>query len=183
MITAVIILSVFTVTGWGLLAAFLVRLRQKRNRQQSASSELTEWDRKFMAVHEAGHAVVQMELFGADSIKCITIQPSTIAFGCMQLRENPNHNQTRNALINEMAVALAGRLAEEMILNETTTSMIHDLQKVRFLAKNMITEWAMGNRQRYLEFDPAFATETRKQQIETETDLLFREAEGKAKNI
>lgn len=131
--------------------AAICRILWKRRMRQIAAepafappAELTDWDRRFMAYHEAGHAVCSRYLPERPPLERITICPSDEAFGMVRTTPAADHNETRRALCSMLAVLLAGRLAEEMFLHETTTSGIHDLDSAGRLAADMVCKFGMG---------------------------------------
>ena len=107
---------------------------------------LTAWDRKLMAWHEAGHAVVTRYSPEQEQISRISIMPSDKAFGVMETSSRRKYNTTRKSLTGNIAVALAGRISEEMFLHETSSSCIHDLNKARDIAIRMVATLGMGSR-------------------------------------
>ena len=104
----------------------------------------TEWDKRFMAYHEAGHAVASQYLPERPPLLRITISPSDEAFGMIRTAVRPHHNETRTSFSSTLAVLLAGRIAEEMFLHEVTTSCVHDLAAAKQLATDMVLEFGMG---------------------------------------
>ena len=110
----------------------------------SPSGELTGWDLRSMAFHEAGHAVCSFFLPEREKLLVVTISPSSEAFGMIRTSPRPHHNETRTSLSGTIAVLLAGRIAEEMFLNVVTTSCVHDLAAARQLAFDMVRKFGMG---------------------------------------
>ena len=108
--------------------------------------ELTEWDITLMAWHEAGHAVCAYYLPETEAIQTISIEPGSDAFGAMKSESRIKMNMTYISCLNEISVALAGRLSEEMFQKEITSSCIHDLAKVQAIALRMVCELGMGKR-------------------------------------
>ena len=108
--------------------------------------ELTEWDITLMAWHEAGHAVCAYYFPETEAIQTISIEPGSDAFGAMKSEPRKKMNLTYISCLNEISVALAGRLSEEMFKNEVTSSCIHDLNKVQAIALRMVCELGMGKR-------------------------------------
>ena len=108
--------------------------------------KLTEWDITLMAWHEAGHAVCSYYLPETEAIQSISIEPGDEAFGMMRSAPRVKMNLTYISCLNEISVALAGRLSEKMFLNEVTSSCIHDLDKVQAIALRMVSEMGMGKR-------------------------------------
>lgn len=109
-------------------------------------TELTRWDRRTMAYHEAGHAVCSHYLPEREPLLRITIAPGDEAFGMVRTAVRSHHNETRVSFASTLAVLLAGRLAEELFLHETTTSCVHDLAAARQLAADMVVRLGMGGR-------------------------------------
>jgi len=108
--------------------------------------ELTAWDERSMAYHEAGHAVCSYFLPEREQLLRVTISPTDEAFGMVQVAPRPHHNETRVSLMSTLAVLTAGRLAEELFLNEVTTSGIHDLGAAGQLAADMVLKFGMGEK-------------------------------------
>jgi len=106
----------------------------------------TEWDRRFMAFHEAGHAVCSYYLPEREPLIKITISPSDEAFGMIRTAPRSHHNETRVSFASTLAVMLAGRVSEELFLHEVTTSCVHDLAAARQLAADMVLSFGMGSR-------------------------------------
>ena len=113
--------------------------------------KISEWDEKLMAYHEAGHAVVFSELFGKNLLGTVTIDSNKNEFGSTKANFNKNLNETYNDLILKISVALSGRLSEQILLNEFTTSAIHDLSQSTFLATNMVIRLGMGKNIKFLQ--------------------------------
>lgn len=107
---------------------------------------LTEWDVTLMAWHEAGHAVCAYYLPETEDIQIISIEPGSEAFGVMKSESRKKMNLTYTSCLNEISVAMAGRLSEEMFQKEVTSSCIHDLDKVQAIAMRMVCEFGMGKR-------------------------------------
>ncbi len=107
---------------------------------------LTEWDRKLMAFHEAGHAVCSYYLPEREPIIMITIDPSSEAFGMIRTRQRLHHNETYVSMTSSIATFMGGRIAEEMFCNEITTSCIHDLDGARHIATEMVLNFGMGKK-------------------------------------
>lgn len=127
------------------LIMWKIRMRRHAVRPEfRPPDELTEWDRRFMAYHEAGHAVCSRFLPERPPMLRITISPSDEAFGMVRSAQSKNHNETRRSLCSTLAVLLAGHLAEELFLNETTTSGIHDFAAAGQLAADMVCKFGMG---------------------------------------
>lgn len=109
-------------------------------------SELTEWDVRLMAWHEAGHAVCSFFLPETEPIQYVSIEADNDAFGAMQSSPRRKMNLTYISCLNEISVAMAGRLSEEMFQKEITSSCIHDLNKIQAIELHMVCELGIGKR-------------------------------------
>lgn len=142
-----------------------------------------------MSWHEAGHAVVSLFSSEQEKICRISIEPSDEAFGMMKTVTRKQHNVTRISLLGNVAVALAGRLAEEMFLNEITSSCIHDLNKARDIAIQMVSSFGMGARSGLLSCynskDQSFLllSEQQRENLYLDVNELINEASDNAKRI
>src|SRR5215216_2303310 len=109
------------------------------------SHALTEHERRIVAFHEAGHALITQLLPGTTKIQRVSIVPRGGALGYVfHLPEEDRFLNTRAELINRMVVALGGRAAEELVFGSITNGASSDLQKVADISRRMIHEWAMG---------------------------------------
>jgi cell division protease FtsH len=106
---------------------------------------MDERERRTVAYHEAGHALVAAVLPDVDPLYKVTIVPRGRALGVTQfLPEDDRHNYPRSYLLQRLAVALGGRTAEEVALGEITSGAENDLKEATRLARRMVTEWGMG---------------------------------------
>lgn len=120
-------------------------MKQEINsRKLKTYPELTNWDKKCMAYHEAGHAICSYYLPERPTLLCITIDPSNKAFGMIKTAERPHHNDTATSLMSMIATLLAGRISEEYFLGCKTTSCIYDLEAVQQIASDMVLKFGMG---------------------------------------
>ncbi|GAC1450820.1 MAG: ATP-dependent zinc metalloprotease FtsH [Ktedonobacterales bacterium] len=104
-------------------------------------------ERKVIAYHEGGHALVALLSPGGDPVHKVTIIPRGQALGVTQIMPaDDRHNYPRNYLLARIAVGLAGRIAEEVALGEVTTGAENDFQNVTGLAREMVTRWGMSSR-------------------------------------
>ncbi len=102
-------------------------------------------DRRVVAYHEAGHALVAWLTPGSDPVHKITIIPHGRALGVTaQMPDDDHYNSSREYLLARLAVMLGGRAAEEVALDDITTGAEDDLVQATRLAKRMITRWGMG---------------------------------------
>lgn len=103
-------------------------------------------DRRIVAYHEAGHAIVAWFTPAADEVNKVTIIPHGMALGVTeQLPGEDQYNYSRTYLIARLAVMLGGRGAEEIAIGDITTGAENDLVEATRLARRMVTRWGMGN--------------------------------------
>ncbi|MFC4424807.1 cell division protein FtsH, partial [Deinococcus navajonensis] len=103
-------------------------------------------DRKVTAFHEVGHALAAQLLPHAHRVAKLTVVPRGRAAGYMMPDTDDRLHVTRPALEDMIAVALAGRAAEEVVYGEVTTGAQNDFQQATALARRMVTEWGMSER-------------------------------------
>jgi cell division protease FtsH len=102
-------------------------------------------DRRIVAYHEAGHAVVAWLTAAADEVRKVTIIPRGRALGVTeQLPGEDRYNYSRTYLLAKLDVMLGGRLAEELVLRDVTTGAENDLLQATRLVRRMVTRWGMG---------------------------------------
>lgn len=103
-------------------------------------------DRRLTAYHESGHAIVAHLLPHADPVHKVTIIPRGYAGGyTMMLPTEEQDYKTKSQLLADIRVALGGRVAESLVLNEISTGASGDLQSVTNTARAMITRWGMSD--------------------------------------
>jgi cell division protease FtsH len=109
---------------------------------------LSQEERKRVAHHEVGHALVAMSLPGSDPVQKISIIPRGIAaLGyTLQLPIEDRYLLTRSELENRIAVLLGGRMAEELVFGEASTGAADDLQKATMIAKRMVKDYGMSDK-------------------------------------
>ncbi len=108
---------------------------------------LSEKERKITAYHEMGHAIVGHYLEGTNPIHKITIVSRGQALGLtVSLPLEDRYLTTKSALMDEMAMTLGGRAAEEIVFHEITTGAANDLEKVTATAKAMIMRYGMSEK-------------------------------------
>ena len=160
---------------------------------------MSQHEREIIACHEAGHAIVASLLPGVDPVHKISIvQRGYEALGrTLQLPAEEHYLATRQALLNQLAVLLGGRSAEEIVFQEISTGAQNDLQRATDLARSMVAEYGMSevlgpvafkgrSRLRFLDvpgIEPEpFAEETARQ-IDAEIKHLVVEAHTRASGI
>jgi cell division protease FtsH len=107
---------------------------------------ISDEEKKITAVHEAGHALLSVLLPHADDLHKVTIIPRGMALGLtQQLPVDEKHNYSRDYLIDQIAILLGGRIAEEITMQGAmTTGAGNDLERATELARRMVCEWGMS---------------------------------------
>ena len=102
-------------------------------------------EKRVTAYHEAGHALVAHFMPAADPLHKVTIIPRGRSLGVtQQLPLDDRRNYTRTYLKTQITVLLAGRIAEELVMNEMTTGAGNDFERVTDIARRIVTEWGMS---------------------------------------
>ncbi len=143
-------------------AALLAARRGKKTIQQEELEEgimrvlagpekkarlLSEKERKITAFHEMGHALVGHYLEDTNPVHKITIVSRGQALGLtISLPTEDRYLQSRSALMDDLAMTLGGRAAEELVFHEITTGAANDLEKVTHTAKQMIMRFGMSEK-------------------------------------
>lgn len=110
------------------------------------SHKYTEHEKKVVAYHEAGHAVMGIKLDGANAVQKITIIPRGEAGGYnLMLPKEEKYLSTKNELLESISGLLGGRVAEEVVFNEVTTGAHNDFEKATKIARAMVTEYGMSD--------------------------------------
>jgi cell division protease FtsH len=111
------------------------------------SRVMSESERKIIAYHEGGHALVAHALPNADPVHKVTILPRGRALGyTMTLPMEDKFLTTRSEMTDQLAMLLGGRTAEELVFHEPTTGAANDIEKATSIARNMVTEYGMSER-------------------------------------
>ena len=109
------------------------------------SHKYTEHEKRVVAYHEAGHAVLGIKLDGANEVQKITIIPRGNAGGYnLMLPREETYLSTKTQLTETICGLLGGRCAEEIIFNEVTTGAHNDFEKATKIARAMVTEYGMS---------------------------------------
>ncbi|NLW00003.1 MAG: ATP-dependent zinc metalloprotease FtsH [Clostridiales bacterium] len=112
---------------------------------EKKSRVLTEKDRRLVAYHEAGHAVVSKLLPNADPVHQISIIPRGMAGGyTLTLPEQDKYFISKSELMDEITQLLGGRVAEALVLNDISTGASNDIQRASQMARRMVTEYGMS---------------------------------------
>jgi cell division protease FtsH len=108
---------------------------------------MTEEDKKITAYHEAGHTVVAAVVPQSDPLHKVTIIPRGRALGVTwQLPEKDRYNTTREYMESRIAIAMGGRIAEEIFFNQLSTGASNDIQQATDMAKSMVMEYGMSDK-------------------------------------
>ncbi|MHA1113247.1 MAG: ATP-dependent zinc metalloprotease FtsH, partial [Alphaproteobacteria bacterium] len=113
------------------------------------SMVISEEERRLTAYHEAGHALVTVHMPASDPIHKATIIPRGRALGLvMRLPEKDRYSYARDQLEANLAIAMAGRIAEEIIFGaeKVTTGAASDIKMATGMARRMVTEWGMSEK-------------------------------------
>ena len=110
------------------------------------SHKYTEKEKKVVAYHEAGHAVIGLKLDGANDVQKITIVPRGAAGGYnLMLPKEETYLSTKKELLETISGLLGGRVSEELVFNEMTTGAHNDFEKATKIARSMVTEYGMSD--------------------------------------
>jgi len=108
---------------------------------------MSDKEKKMIAYHEGGHALVAHALPNSDPVHKITILPRGQALGyTMTLPTEDKFLVTRSEMLDQLAQLLGGRTAEELIFHEPTTGAANDIEKATSIARNMVTEYGMSEK-------------------------------------
>ncbi len=106
-----------------------------------------EKEKKIIAYHEGGHALVGHALPNTDPVHKVTILPRGRALGyTLSLPTEDKFLTTRSEMIDQLAMLLGGRTAEELVFHEPTTGASNDIEKATAIARAMITQYGMSDK-------------------------------------
>ncbi len=138
---------------------------------------MDERERRTVAFHERGHALVAAVSPGLDPVYKVTIVPRGRSLGVMQFQpEGDRRNVPRTYLLERLAVALGGRAAEELALGEITTGAENDLKEATQLARRMVSEFGMGEQTGPVVYDLSDGSPYLSQQALEGQSRLYSEA-------
>ncbi|MFM6963824.1 MAG: ATP-dependent zinc metalloprotease FtsH [Micrococcales bacterium] len=113
---------------------------------QKKSRSMQDQERLNTAYHEAGHALVAASLNNSDPVTKVTILPRGRALGyTMVLPLEDRYSVSRNQLLDQIAYAMGGRVAEELIFKDPTTGASNDFEKATSIARQMVTQYGFSN--------------------------------------
>jgi len=114
---------------------------------------LSEEEKKLLAYHEAGHAVVAAAMPNADPIHKVTVIPRGKAMGVtMQLPEKEKLLYQKDYMLDRMAVMMGGRAAESLVFDTSTSGAENDLKQITKLARKMVLDWGMSDKFGHMAF-------------------------------
>jgi cell division protease FtsH len=108
---------------------------------------ISDEEKRNTATHEAGHTMVAKLIPGTDPVHKVSIIPRGMALGVtLQLPTADRYSYDREHLLNNIAILLGGRAAEEIALRHMTTGAGNDIERATALARKMVTEWGMSDK-------------------------------------
>jgi cell division protease FtsH len=114
---------------------------------QKHSRLMNDKEKKITAYHEGGHALVAAALRYTDPVTKVTILPRGRALGyTMVMPAEDKYSTTRNELMDQLAYAMGGRVAEEVVFHDPTTGASNDIEKATAVARKMVTEFGMSEK-------------------------------------
>ena len=121
---------------------FVIAGSEKKN------SVLTEFEKKLVAYHEVGHAMVAYKQKNAEPVQKITIVPHTegsLGYTLLMPEEDKTNLRTKDELLAKIMVSMGGRAAEEVVLNTMTNGASQDIQEATNIARNMVAMYGMSD--------------------------------------
>jgi cell division protease FtsH len=116
---------------------------------------INEDDRRRIAYHEGGHAIVGMLTPGADPVRKVSIIPRGQALGVtLSTPDDDRVNYSESELRAKIRVSLGGRAAEELVFGDATTGAESDIQQVTRIARGMVERWGMSEKVGFLTVAP-----------------------------
>ncbi len=184
-------------------AANMLDMEEARDKvrwgRERRSKKISERERKLTAYHEAGHTLVAMNCKYATPVHKVTIIPRGQAYlgATMTLPEDDSYTQSRNEFIDEMAVLMGGRMAEEIVFKDITSGASSDIDHATRIARAMVCTFGMNdkigpvlymdqNKPVYVRRDgtacESFSPETARE-IDIEVKALLIAAQSRARNM
>ncbi|WDL98975.1 ATP-dependent zinc metalloprotease FtsH [Alicyclobacillus sp. ALC3] len=114
---------------------------------EKRSRVITDHERKLVAFHESGHAVIGFFVQNAETVHKVTIVPRGMAGGyTVTLPKEDRYFMTRQEMLDRICGLLGGRVAEEIVLGEISTGASNDLERVTEIARQMVTQYGMSKK-------------------------------------
>lgn len=165
-------------------AATKVKLGPEKKRLQ------TEEDRKMTAYHEAGHALVSWFMPGMDPVHRISIVSRGMSLGHTMMEPMDRIHETKTHLLEQIAVMLGGRAAENLVFKEMTTGASDDIAKATEVARTMVVEFGMSelgpinlDGERRMPYEQSQVSPEMAAKIDGQVKKITDEAYGKASDI
>lgn len=112
---------------------------------QKRTRVMNDHDKRVTAYHEGGHALVAAAMHHTDPVTKVTILPRGRALGyTMVMPAEDRYSKTRNQLLDNLAYAMGGRMAEEIVFGDPSTGASNDISKATDIARQMVTEFGMS---------------------------------------
>ncbi len=184
-------------------AAGMAELEEARDKvrwgRERKSRKISDRERKITAFHEAGHTVVSLFCKNSEPIHKVTIIPRGMAYlgATMHLPEEDRYTQSRSELVDELAILMGGRSAEQIVFNEITSGASSDIEQATKISKLMVCTFGMsakmgtmqyGSREGHIYLgrdivkSEGFSEETARE-IDLEIKVLIDEAKRRADTI
>ncbi len=157
---------------------------------------LSDKEKKIVAYHEVGHALATALQKNTDPVQKITIVPRTMgALGyTMQMPEEEHYLMSKDEILDEITVLLAGRVAEELVFNTKTTGATNDIERANDLARAMIAQYGMSDKfgmaalekvqSKYLDGrNVSNCSEETRTQLDNEIVKVLKDSHEKAKQL
>ena len=183
----------------GLKEVTIAELEEARDKvrwgRERRSLAMSEKDKANTAYHEAGHAICNLICDHTDNLHKVTIIPRGPALGmAMFLPEEDRVNYREAELIDQLCVAMGGRVAEELIFGNVTNGAMGDIRQATNIARKMVCEWGMSrdlgmvdyggdeNQEMFMAASKSYSEDTA-QKIDLEIKQFIDEAYDRAKQI
>ena len=159
---------------------------------------ITDSERRVVAYHEAGHAIIAHVVKGADPLRKVTIIPRGMTGGVtLTVPERDRYLVPRSYFIDRIAVGLGGRVAEELVFADISNGASNDIQTITRLARAMVMKYGMSKRMGPLQIgsqeeNPFLGRELTEQRdyseevaeaLDSEVQLIVREQHDRVRNI
>lgn len=185
--------AVFSPTADVQIELVLVKVEVVLAGKEKKDRILGEEEKKIVAYHEIGHALVATNLKHAEPVQKITIVPRTMgALGyVMQVPEEEKYLMKKEELISEIVTLMGGRAAEQVKFDDITTGASNDIEKATSIARSMVTQYGMSSKfgmmgletiqSRYLDGRPVLnCGEVTESQIDEEVMAILNDSYKKA---
>lgn len=152
--------------------------------KERRSLEINEEEKKTTAYHESGHAVVGLAVENAEPIEKVTIIPRGLALGGTHFLPKKNRlSYWRKEVIDQLAVLMGGRCAEEIFVKDISSGAQNDIERATALARSMVCEWGMSDNLGAVAYDepnsngqhPSFSSQQSKKYSETTAESIDKE--------